>query len=332
MNSKSNQRIIILGAAGFIGYHLSKSIQKLSNINLILVDNFVRSARDSDFNSLTLCENVKFVGIDLSIQDSYSNLFQQGDIVVNCVAFNGTNNFYKYPVDVVRHSAITAIYAAEYAAKAAVSKYLYFGSAESYAGGINLGLAKIPTAENVPLIIDNPRNVRWSYAASKTMGEIATVANLNQYGLNAKIFRVHNIYGPRMGFDHVVPDLVRNFISGKFEVHGINESRAFMYIDDLVFVVTRFIFDDEPDDNLIYHIGSTQETKIRDLADLILETLEIKRTVIPGPNLEGSVLRRIPDTTLLKKRFAFRETDLKDGIRNYVDWFRKRLESTDNLD
>ena len=66
MNSKSNQRIIILGAAGFIGYHLSKSIQKLSNINLILVDNFVRSARDSDFNSLTLCENVKFVGIDLS--------------------------------------------------------------------------------------------------------------------------------------------------------------------------------------------------------------------------------------------------------------------------
>ena len=332
MNSKSNQRIIILGAAGFIGYHLSKNLQKLSNTNLILVDNFVRSARDNDFNSLTLCENVQFVEMDLSIQGSYSNLFQQGDIVINCVAFNGTNNFYKFPVDVVRHSAITAIYAAEYAAKATVSKYLYFGSAESYAGGINLGLTNVPTAENVPLIIDNPRNVRWSYAASKTMGEIATVANLNQYGLDAKIFRVHNIYGPRMGFDHVVPDLVRNFLSGKFEVHGIKESRAFMYIDDLVFIITRFIFDDELDENLIYHIGSTQETKIQDLADLILKTLEIKQTVIPGPNLEGSVLRRIPDISLLKKRFDFRETDLKDGIRNYVDWFRKHLELTDNLE
>jgi nucleoside-diphosphate-sugar epimerase len=332
MNSKSNQRIIILGAAGFIGYHLSKSIQKLSNINLILVDNFVRSARDDDFNALTLFENVQFTEKDLSIQDSYSNLFQQGDIVVNCVAFNGTNNFYKNPVDVVRHSAITAIYAAEYAAKARVSKYLYFGSAESYAGGINLGFANVPTAENVPLIIDNPRNVRWSYAASKTMGEIATVANLNQYGLDAKIFRVHNIYGPRMGFDHVVPDLVRNFIAGNFEVHGINESRAFMYIDDLVFVVTRFIFTDELDDNLIYHIGSTQETKIQDLADLILKTLEIKQAVIPVPGLEGSVLRRVPDTSLLKRRFAFRETDLKDGIRSYVDWFRNRLELTDKLE
>jgi nucleoside-diphosphate-sugar epimerase len=332
MNSKSNQRIIILGAAGFIGYHLSKSIQKLSNINLILVDNFVRSARDDDFNALTLFENVQFTEKDLSIQDSYSNLFQQGDIVVNCVAFNGTNNFYKNPVDVVRHSAITAIYAAEYAAKARVSKYLYFGSAESYAGGINLGFANVPTAENVPLIIDNPRNVRWSYAASKTMGEIASVANLNQYGLDAKIFRVHNIYGPRMGFDHVVPDLVRNFIAGNFEVHGINESRAFMYIDDLVFVVTRFIFTDELDDNLIYHIGSTQETKIQDLADLILKTLEIKQAVIPVPGLEGSVLRRVPDTSLLKRRFAFRETDLKDGIRSYVDWFRNRLELTDKLE
>ena len=332
MNSKSNQRIIILGAAGFIGYHLSKSIQKHSNTNLILVDNFVRSARDIDFNSLTLFENVEFMEKDLSIQDSYINLFQQGDVVVNCVAFNGTNNFYKNPVDVVRHSAITAIYAAEFAAKAGVSKYLYFGSAESYAGGINLGFANVPTAENVPLIIDNPRNVRWSYAASKTMGEIATVANLNQYGLDAKIFRVHNIYGPRMGFDHVIPDLVRNFIEGKFEVHGINESRAFMYIDDLVFVVTRFIFDDELDDNLIYHIGSTQETKIQDLADLILKTLEIKQTVIPVPGLEGSVLRRIPDTSLLKKRFAFHETDLRDGIRNYVEWFRNRLELTDKLE
>ena len=96
-----------------------------------------------------------------------------------------------------------------------------------------------------------------------------------------------------------------------------------MYIEDLVFVITKFIFDDEIDDNLIYHIGSTQETRIQDLADLILRTLEIKHTIIPVPSLEGSVLRRIPDTSLLKKRFTFSETELKDGIRNYVDWFRK---------
>ena len=323
MNTKPYQRIVILGAAGFIGYHLSKSLQVLPGIKLILIDNFVRSDRDNDFNLLTLFANVQFMEKDLSLPDTYTNLFQPGDIVVNCAAFNGTNNFYKNPVAVVKHSAITAIYAAEYASKAAVSKYLYFGSAESYAGSINLGLAVVPTSENVSLVIDNPRNIRWSYAASKTVGEIATIANLNQFGLNAKIFRVHNIYGPRMGFDHVVPDLVRNFVAGKFEVSGINQSRAFMYIEDLVFVITKFIFDDEIDDNLIYHIGSTQETRIQDLADLILRTLEIKHTIIPVPSLEGSVLRRIPDTSLLKKRFTFSETELKDGIRNYVDWFRK---------
>jgi nucleoside-diphosphate-sugar epimerase len=244
--------------------------------------------------------------------------------VINCAAYNGTRNFYEHPVDVIRHSAISAVLSAEFAAKAEVAKYLYFGSAESYSGSINLGLATVPTPETVPLVIDNPKNVRWSYAASKTMGEIAVVANTSQYGLNAKIFRVHNIYGPRMGFDHVVPDLVRKFISGKFEVNGVNESRAFMYIDDLVSIIIKFIYDDSTDKNLIYHIGSTKETYINDLADLILDLLGIEQRIIPLPNLEGSVMRRIPDTTLLKKRFSFVETDLKVGIKNYIDWFQNK--------
>jgi len=324
MRVGDNQRIVVLGAAGFIGFHLSTKLQEFKDVNLVLVDNFVRSSNDKDFKLLILKSNILFFDKDLSDPGTYVDLFRSGDIVINCAAYNGTRNFYEYPVDVIRHSAISAILSAEFAAKAEVAKYLYFGSAESYSGSINLGLATVPTPETVPLVIDNPRNVRWSYAASKTMGEIAVVANVNQYGLNAKIFRVHNIYGPRMGFDHVIPDLVRKFISGNFEVTGVNESRAFMYIDDLVSIVIRFIYDDLTDKNLIYHIGSTKETYIKDLADLILDLIGIEQKIIPLPNLEGSVSRRIPDTTLLKKRFNFVETDLKVGIRNYIDWFQSK--------
>jgi nucleoside-diphosphate-sugar epimerase len=324
MSTSYNQRIVVLGAAGFIGFHLSTKLQDFKNINLVLVDNFVRSSNDKDFQLLTLKPNIIFSDKDLSDPDTYTDLFRSGDIVINCAAYNGTRNFYEYPVDVIRHSAISAVLSAEFAAKAKVAKYLYFGSAESYSGSINLGLATVPTPETVPLVIDNPNNVRWSYAASKTMGEIAVVANASQYGLNAKIFRVHNIYGPRMGFDHVVPDLVRKFISGKFEVNGVNESRAFMYIDDLVSIIIKFIYDDSNDKNLIYHIGSIKETYINDLADLILDLLGIEQRIIPLPNLEGSVMRRIPDTTLLKKRFSFVETDLKVGLKNYINWFQNK--------
>ena len=298
METSSNQRIVVLGTAGFIGFHLSRKLQELNNANLVLIDNFIRSSNDSEFKLLLLKPNIQFFDKDLSDPGAYIDFFQVGDIVINCTAFNGTRNFYERPVDVVRHSAITSILSAEFAAKAAVAKYLYFGSAESYSGSINLGLANVPTAESVPLVIDDPLNVRWSYAASKTMGEIATVANVHQHGLNAKIFRVHNIYGPRMGLDHAVPDLVS--------------------------IIVNFIYDHTADKNLIYHIGSTKETKIKDLADLILNLLGIEQNIIPLPNLVGSVMRRIPDTSLLKSRFSFTETDLKAGIRHYIEWFQNK--------
>ena len=325
MNNIPNQRIVILGAAGFIGYHISNRLKDFNHFNLVLIDNFARSNRDDEFNKLILSQNVTFMDTNLSHPDSYANLFQNGDIVINCAAFNGTNNFYKNPVEVIRNSAVTAIFAAEYSARAKVSKYFYFGSAESYAGGVNLGLTPIPTPENVPLIIDNPHNVRWSYGASKTLGEIATVAIVSQFGINAKIFRVHNIYGPRMGFDHVVPDLVRNFIANNFQVHGVNESRAFMYVDDLVSIIVKFVCDDEIDRNLTYNIGSSQEINIQNLAELILEVLGINHQISSLPNLDGSVLRRIPDTSLLRSRFKYSETELKEGIRRYISWYRSQL-------
>ena len=319
-----NKRVVILGAAGFIGFHLSRKIQEIEGVKLVLVDNFVRGNSDDEFNALLDKQNVQFVNKDLSLPNSYIDFFQENDIVINCAALNGTQNFYNVPVQVVRNSAMTAILAAEFAAQASVAKYFYFGSAESYAGGVNLGLVAVPTTENVPLIIEQLQNTRWSYAASKTMGEIATFANVKQYGLNAKIFRVHNIYGPRMGLNHALPDLVKNFTAGNFGVHGVNETRAFMYIDDLVAVILFFIFDYSLDDNLVYHIGSSNEIKIQDLAELIIVLLKINEKIIPLPNLEGSVLRRVPDTTQLKKRFKFIETELAVGINNYIQWFEGR--------
>jgi UDP-glucose 4-epimerase len=324
MVASLNKRVVILGAAGFIGFHLSRKIQEIEGVKLVLVDNFVRGNSDDEFNALLDKQNIQFVNKDLSLLDSYIDFFQENDIVINCAALNGTQNFYNVPVQVVRNSAMTAILAAEFAAQASVAKYFYFGSAESYAGGVNLGLVAVPTTENVPLVIEQLQNTRWSYAASKTMGEIATFANVKQYGLNAKIFRVHNIYGPRMGLNHAVPDLVKNFTAGNFGVHGVNETRAFMYIDDLVSVVLFFIFDYSLDDNLVYHIGSSNEIKIQDLAELILVLLKINEKIIPLPNLEGSVLRRVPDTTQLKKRFKFIETELAAGINNYIQWFEGR--------
>jgi UDP-glucose 4-epimerase len=316
-------RVVVLGAAGFIGYHIADSLSKLTSQKMLIVDNFVRGVRDKEFLRLIASPNIEFIERDLSLEVSYHGLFEGDDIVINCAAMNGTKNFYLNSTGVVRHSAISSILAAEYAASAKVSKYIYFGTPESYAGAINLGIAKIPTSEAVPLIIDDPLNLRWSYAASKTIGEIATIANHFQFGLNAIIFRIHNIYGPRMGKDHVVPDLVTKFLSGSFEVYGVNESRTFMYIDDLVNILKKFISNNFNDRALIYNVGSSKEIQIKSLAELILKQMNLGKDIIPLPSLKGSVLRRVPDVTLLRSIIEFEETDLSIGISKYIEWYLK---------
>jgi UDP-glucose 4-epimerase len=324
MSLIENQRIIVLGAAGFIGFHLSLELSKIKGVSLVIVDNHARGSNDIAYKNLSEMENVRAIDLDLSIESSYENLFQRGDYVVNCAALNGTQNFYDFPVQVIRNSAITSILAAEYGSKIGINKYIYLGTPESYASGLELGIVTIPTPENVPLIIDSPLNLRWSYAASKTIGEVASMANLEQFGLNSIILRVHNIYGPRMGNNHVIPDLVEKFVNGNFEVHGVNETRAFMYIDDLIQILVKFIFETNEFKNRIFHIGSSKETHILDLAKLIMNELKIEGDIIPVKNFTGSVLRRLPDTTLLNDYVSYKETELKSGIQKYIEWYKKK--------
>lgn len=323
MINNTKQRIVVLGAAGFIGFHLSKKLIETGNYTLILIDNLVRGVLDSEFKSVINSRYVQFLELDLSNEISYKNLFLENDIVVNCAALNGTQNFYKNPVNVVRHSAVSAIFAAENAARAKVKKYIYFGTPESYAGGVNLDLVEIPTPENSPLVIDNPLNLRWSYAASKTVGEIAAIANHFEFGLPIFIFRVHNIYGPRMGQFHVVPDLIEKFTKGDFRVNGLNESRSFMYIDDLIFILEKFIFQIDSQNDIIFNVGSKTETPISELAKNILQILGFSNELVSAPKFPGSVNRRIADTTLLAKYVQIPETSLEVGLRSYIDWYQR---------
>lgn len=320
---KLNNRIVILGGAGFIGFHLAKKFAHANNSNVLLVDNFIRGEKDSEFEQLISLSNVEVINADLSREEALEGLFHFNDIVINCAALNGTQNFYQVPLDVLRNSAITAYLCAEYAARAKVHNYIYLGSSESYAGGVNLGIVKIPTPEKVPLVLENIENIRWSYGLAKTVGEMSCYAANHQLGLNFKILRIHNAYGPRMGNKHVIPDLISKFKNNIMEVPGFNESRAFMYIDDLVEIIDYLVFKSESSLKLI-NIGSSKETLIKDLAMKLLAIMNINADLIPMDSWTGSVKRRLPDTSLLRSIYPFTETFLDDGLRKTVAWYEKK--------
>jgi nucleoside-diphosphate-sugar epimerase len=322
MNNKDKQRIVILGAAGFIGYHLARYFHENCDLNIVLIDNFVRGANDADFKELINFKRIEFKELDLTQENTFIDLFTINDIVINCAAMNGTQNFYEKPVQVIRNSAISAVYAAEYCSKAKVKKYLYFASSESYAGGVTMGYTSVPTNENVPLLVQDVYNPRWSYAASKTIGEVATIANHHQYNLQFIILRIHNIYGPRMGFKHVIPDLIHKFSSGNMQVHGVHESRAFFYINDLNKILYEFVFNEKIISNLVYNVGSTTEINVLDLAKIIREELNIDLEIEPLDAFNGSVPRRCPDTSLLRSQINYTETDLIDGLSATLSWYK----------
>ena len=313
-------RVVILGAAGFIGYHLAKSLAVEAKVDLLLVDNFIRGANDEDFLKLSGLQNVNFAELDLSKESSFENLFNKSDLVINCAALNGTQNFYQVPLDVMLNTGISAFFAARYAALAQVHKYIYLGSSESYAGGVNLGFVGVPTSESVPLVIENVENIRWSYSLGKTFGEIACYSANSQLGLNFQILRIHNIYGPRMGNKHVIPDLIEKFRLGNMDVPGHGESRAFMYIDDLVGVV-RFLITNENNDIKLMNVGSQTETLIKILAEKIAKVLEIEKAIKPLESWPGSVKRRLPDTSLLRSIYTFDETSLDEGLDKTISWY-----------
>lgn len=314
-------RIVVLGAAGFVGYHLAEKLSREPDNRLVLVDNFIRSQYDAHFQELSSRSNCTFYDLDLTSRANLEELINKGDIVYNLVALNGTRNFYERPMTVMINTGLTAILIAEICGLKKASKYFYFGSSESYAGSVDLGLAPIPTPENVPLAVTDIRNVRWSYGASKTLGEIACFASNKEFDLEFTIFRIHNLYGPRMGYDHVVSDLIRKFTNSNSEVFGLEETRSFMFISDAVEAILTIANLTENKDRII-NIGSEEEVTIRTLAQIIIDKIDPNLEIKDMGRLEGSAMRRSPEISLLRTYYSAIPVTLSDGIEQTIEYYK----------
>lgn len=221
----------------------------------------------------------------------------------------------------IHNTAISSILSAEAAAHSKIKLYIYLGSSESYSGGFDFGLVPIPTPEETPFVIPNLENPRWGYGASKSLGELSTYANHLQLGLNFIILRIHNIYGPRMGNMHVIPDLIQKFLKNENKLHGLNETRSFMYIDDFVNIVSKILESPSKFINTVYNIGSGKEIMISQLALMIKNLLNKDLVFQDVGRLPGSVARRCPDISLIRSKIEYSETSLSSGLEKTINWY-----------
>lgn len=316
-------KTVITGAAGFIGYHLAIHLANQGK-ELILIDNFQRGKMDEEFRNLIQQQNVQFFDMDLTENDVFSSIEDDVTEVYHLAAINGTENFYNIPDKVLRVNILSTLNVLEWAKDKPGVKILYSSSSEVYAGALKIGIGVIPTGENVPLCIDDISNVRWSYGASKLLAENAFFSYGKLYPFRFCIVRYHNIYGPRMGFEHVIPQFFKRIFQGEvpLKVYGGQQTRSFCFVSDSV-KATRLVMESPDTDKKIIHVGNDlEEIKINDLARLMLKITDKPDKVIQKNPPEGSVNRRCPDIFLLRSLGFTPEVNLKNGLEKTKGWYQ----------
>jgi len=318
------KRYLVTGGSGFIGSALAKSLVDSGNFVRVFDNNSRGNLRRLD----SFINKIDFVQGDIRNLSEVSNACKGIDSICHLAYVNGTKFFYENPdlvLDVGVKGMINIIDAAK---ENSVKEIVLASSSEVYQTP-----ELIPTPEDASLIVPDPLNPRFSYGGGKLISELLAINNA-KYFEKVLIFRPHNVYGPDMGWEHVIPQFIvrlaedsDNFISDSidFEIQGSgNETRAFIYIDDFIKGLNLVINKGE---NLnIYHVGTDKEISISDLVHQIGTLLNKNIIIRPGSLQHGSTLRRCPDITKLKKLGFNPSSNLSDGLSKTLEWYLNNLE------
>ena len=220
---------MVTGGTGFIGAGICKLLIK-KNYNLKIFDN---NSRGSLKKFKGIQKKFTFIKGDIRDKKKVNKAFKGADAVVHLAYINGTKYFYKQPVKILDIAVKGILNVLECCIENNI-KELYLASSSEVYQTPN----KIPTDEKEMLKIPNIYNPRYSYGGGKILTELMGINYGKKYFKRLIIFRPHNVYGPDMGNEHVIPEFLNRFkkLKGhKFKIQGSGkEIRTFIYIDDFV--------------------------------------------------------------------------------------------------
>ncbi|WP_329108983.1 NAD-dependent epimerase/dehydratase family protein [Micromonospora sp. NBC_01699] len=321
-------RALILGGAGFVGLHLADRLVADGH-TVTVVDDFSRGRDDERIGALRAHPEVDIRSADLTSARAWAELPPGYDQIYLLAAVVGVRNVEADPARVIRVNTLTALHLLDWVGPG--GRIFFSSTSEVYAGGVDAGIVAVPTAEDVPVMVADVTSPRFAYAISKLLGEAAFVHGAAAKGCTAVVGRFHNVYGPRMGADHVIPEMALRALRGEnpFRVWGADQYRAFCHVDDAVEAMLRLMACPEAAGEIV-HIGDdTAETNIADLAHLVLDLAGASPTIQRLPAPPGSVPRRCPDLGKLRRLTGFEPTvPLADGVRRTFEWYRDRLDRT----
>lgn len=324
------KRILITGGAGFIGFHLARALAQDESNRIVLVDDLSRSQHvDAELGALEARANVHLHVADLTDPGALRCMRDPFDEVYHLAGVVGVRNVMGRPDRVVRVNALSVLNVLDWFSAAEAGKLLFASTSEAYAWTALFHDVPVPTPEDVPLAIPGPFEPRASYAGSKLFGELACAQYAAVFDRPVTIVRYHNVYGPRMGTAHVIPELALRALGGEapLRVWSPDHTRAFCFVDDAVDATVRAMRTPKADGRVI-HVGDDRsEIRIDALARLVVAALELECALAPQTAEHDPITRRCPDLSLARRLLDYApRTSLDEGVRRTVGWYRRQLE------
>lgn len=318
-------RVLITGGAGFIGGHLANRLLA-DGAHVDLLDNFSRAVADPFLEQIKANPNAGLVEADLMDPAAVDALSDQYTHVVHFAAIVGVSNVMSQPLRVLRDNVALTFAAMDLARRQKnLQRFVFASTSEVVAGTLESFGIPVPTPETTPLTITDPSTPRSTYLLSKLFGE----ALCHHDDLPFTAIRPHNIYGPRMGMRHVIPEQLKKVYDmsdgDTLEVFSVDHRRCFCYIDDAVEKTLRLMT--SPDGKGVFNLGNqSPEVTIREVAEQVIATVGRKVEIVPGPTHPGSPQRRGPETSKTDAVTQYESKySLADGIAKTYDWYRTHV-------
>lgn len=314
-------KYLITGGAGFIGIKLVEKLLNNKKNKIYIIDNLSKKTDNENLTKILKNKNIKLIQKDLSSITDYLKIYNF-DYIYHFAALLGVKKVIDNPFNTLKENILTTINLINFAKKQKNLKKICFTStSEVYAYTLEKKLAKYPTPEDIDFLISKNYNPRSSYLLSKIVGEFL----ISYSRLNFVIFRPHNIFGPQMGFVHVIPQLTKKILNNKKKIiiYNPKHKRTFCDIEfaiDLIFNISH----KKSLTSKIFNIGSPEkEISIMELSLKIKKILNSKTQLVPSSlQKDSSPEKRRPN---MKRSLDYSSIshNFENGLKETVLWYKK---------
>ena len=313
MKFSNKKRVLVTGGAGFLGSHLCERLLA-EGCDVLCLDNFYSGAKD---NVIHLMDNPHF---ELMRHDVTFPLYVEVDEIYNLACPASPIHYQWDPVQTTKTSVHGAINMLGLA-KRTKARIFQASTSEVY------GDPEVHPQDESYWGRVNPIGIRSCYDEGKRCAETLFFDYWRQHGLEIKVVRIFNTYGPRMhpNDGRVVSNFIVQALRGEdITIYGDgSQTRSFCYVDDLIEGFVRFMASPKALTGPV-NLGNPGEFTIRELAELVLQKVGGQSKLVTLPLPQDDPKQRQPDISLAKRELDWHPTvSLSDGLDQTIDYFRR---------